>query len=99
MDFEVVDFNGAERYYHGSGAREWTDLNEIVTEMPLYLQGRAQAFSWLHDAAWMGGWWRYRAADRCGGCGCDLADVLGGLVLMVNRGCVTGHAGKWQARR
>ena len=60
---------------------------------------RAQAFSWLHDAAWMGGWWRYRAADRCGGCGCDLAAVLGGLVLMVNRGCVTGHAGKWQARR
>ena len=43
MDFEVVDFNGAERYYHGSGAREWTDLNEIVTEMPLYLQGSLQA--------------------------------------------------------
>jgi hypothetical protein len=37
---------------------------------------RAQAFSWLHDAAWMGGWGWYRAADRCGGCGCDLADVL-----------------------
>jgi hypothetical protein len=60
---------------------------------------RAQAFSWLHDAAWMGGWWRYRAADRCDGCGCDLAAVLGGLVLVVNRGCVTGHAGKRQARR
>jgi len=43
VDFEVVDFNGAERYYHGSGAREWTDLNEIVTEMPLYLQGSLQA--------------------------------------------------------
>src|SRR5215203_2953253 len=54
---------------------------------------RAQAFSWLHDAAWMGGWWRYRAADRCGGCGCDLAAVLGGLVLVVTRRCVTGHAG------
>jgi hypothetical protein len=35
---------------------------------------RAQAFSWLHSAAWMGGWRWYRAADRCGGCGCDLAD-------------------------
>jgi hypothetical protein len=61
--------------------------------MPIALAGaivgggmrRAQAFSWLHDAVWMGGWRWYRAADRCGGCGCDLADVLGGLPLGGNR--------------
>jgi hypothetical protein len=55
---------------------------------------RAQAFSWLHGAARMYGLPRYRAADRCGGDGCDLADVLGGLFLVVTRRPVTGHAGR-----
>src|SRR6266498_4064811 len=42
----------------------------------------------------MCGWRRYRAADRCGGCGCDLADVLGGLFPVVSGRSVAGHAGK-----
>ena len=51
----------------------------------------------MHDAAWMCGWRRYRVADRCGGCGCDLADVLGGLFPVVSGRSVAGHAGKRQA--
>jgi hypothetical protein len=42
---------------------------------------------------------RYRAADRCGGCGRVLADVPGGLLLVVTGWSVTGHAGRRQMRR
>lgn len=43
MEFEVVDFNGAERYYSGAGTPEWADLEEVIAKMPLHLQGSLQA--------------------------------------------------------
>ena len=43
MEFEVADFNRADEYYGGQGMSEWADLETIITEMPLFLQGSLQA--------------------------------------------------------
>jgi hypothetical protein len=43
VDFEVVDFNGAESYYNGAGMPEWADLEEVIAKMPLHLKGSLQA--------------------------------------------------------
>ena len=43
MEFEIVDFNGAEAYYKGPGMSEWADLEAVIAQMPIYLQGSLQA--------------------------------------------------------
>jgi hypothetical protein len=43
VEFEVADFNRAEGYYNDRGRSEWADLEMIITEMPLFLQGSLQA--------------------------------------------------------
>jgi hypothetical protein len=88
----VFDSKAEERVFRSLQSR-WSSELVMYPSLPLAklitleehdllpANDRAQAFSWLHGAAWMGGWRWYRAADRCGGCGCDLADVLVGLFL------------------
>lgn len=36
MEFLVSDYNGADAYFDGQGAAEWSDLEAIVRGMPLY---------------------------------------------------------------
>ncbi len=43
MDFDVADFNGADSYYSADGAREWADIQSVISDMHLYLQGSLQA--------------------------------------------------------
>jgi hypothetical protein len=43
VEFEVADFNGGESYYSGGGMPEWADLEAVINEMPLFLQGSLQA--------------------------------------------------------
>jgi len=43
VEFLISDFNGAEKYYAGAGAPEWSDLEKILRSMPLHLHASDQS--------------------------------------------------------
>lgn len=42
MDLLFTDFNGADAYYGGPGAPEWSEIESIIRRMPLFVQGSQQ---------------------------------------------------------
>lgn len=43
LNFEIIDFNGAEKLFSGEAAQEWEDLQQVLSASPLFLQSSDQA--------------------------------------------------------